>query len=294
MTARDPDRAELLELNRTALRVWEWGDLDAPPVVCVHGAFDHGRMFDELGPALADRGYRVVAPDLRGHGDSGRVGSGHVWAATALDLALLIRRLGGTAGMIGHSFGGGQALYVATVWPELVPWVVNIDGLGPPAAAFDDEADIAEQAAAGIAGAARALSGPARSYDSIEDAAARRRRINIRLTDAWLHHLTLHGTIEVDERRRWKADPMFNVGFPGPFDVDVILAQYRRVRCPVLALTGTEPDTWTDLTDTEIAERVSALRARHVPVAGAGHYVHIEQPEATLVAIGSFLDEVGA
>jgi pimeloyl-ACP methyl ester carboxylesterase len=68
---RAPDRSGFVEVNRTRLRVWEWGDPDGTPVICVHGAFDHGRMFDGLGPGLAELGFRVVTIDVRGHGDSG-------------------------------------------------------------------------------------------------------------------------------------------------------------------------------------------------------------------------------
>ncbi len=35
---REPDRAELVAVNRTELRVWRWGDATAPPVLMLHGA----------------------------------------------------------------------------------------------------------------------------------------------------------------------------------------------------------------------------------------------------------------
>ena len=38
--------------------------------------------------------------------------------------------------------------------------------------------------------------------------------------------------------------------------------------------------------------RVGWLRARHVPVAGTGHYVHLEDPDATMAAIAPFVAEV--
>src|SRR5690554_5431083 len=129
----EPHRAEMVDLGPATLRVWEWGEPGHPAVLCLHGAFDHGRMFDGLAPRLVERGFHILAPDLRGHGDSVRVSSGHVWEASALDIARLARRLG-TVGIVGHSFGGGQALFVASVWPELVRWVVDLDGLGPPSA----------------------------------------------------------------------------------------------------------------------------------------------------------------
>jgi pimeloyl-ACP methyl ester carboxylesterase len=92
----------------------------------------------------------------------------------------------------------------------------------------------------------------------------------------------------------WKVDPMFGSGVPTEFNLDLLAEEQRRVRCPVLVLTGTEEDTWRDLDPAEEAERVGWLRARHVVVPGTGHYVHLEDPVATVDAIRTFLAEVGA
>jgi pimeloyl-ACP methyl ester carboxylesterase len=66
------------------------------------------------------------------------------------------------------------------------------------------------------------------------------------------------------------------------------------VQCPVLVLTGDQPDTWTEVKDDELAKRVANMpNARHVLVPGTGHYVHIEDPDATMRAIETFLGDVG-
>ena len=67
----------------------------------------------------------------------------------------------------------------------------------------------------------------------------------------------------------------------------------RHTRCPVLVLTGDQEDTWRELTDEELDARVAWLGARHEVVAGTGHYVHIEDPDATMAHIEAFLAEVG-
>ena len=137
MDIPEPERAALVDLGRTTLRTWGWGSVDDPLVLCLHGGYDHGRMFDGIAPRVAALGYHVVAVDLRGHGDSGPLDTGFAWTLFHLDLALLIEHLGGgTVGFVAHSLGGGQATGVAGAFPELVRWVVNIDGLGPPAAAM--------------------------------------------------------------------------------------------------------------------------------------------------------------
>ena len=53
------------------LHLHEWGDRDAPPVVCLHGVTGHGRRFRKLAQDVLARRFRVLAPDLRGHGESG-------------------------------------------------------------------------------------------------------------------------------------------------------------------------------------------------------------------------------
>lgn len=293
MPPPEPDRSGFVELNRTRLRVWDWGDPSAPPVVCVHGAYDHGRMWDGLAPELAALGYRVVAPDLRGHGDSGRLSSGAAWAASALDLALLARHLGPPVGLVGHSFGGGQALYVAGVWPELVRWVVNLDGLGPPPAALSPPVDLAATSADLLAGAERTLSRRPRVHPSAEALVARRRAINVRMPEEWLEHLVRHGTRPAEGGLVWKADPLFGVGFPAAFDLDALHAEHEAVDVPVLVLTGAEHDTWSEMTAEEVAERLTHLpTARHHVVAGAGHYVHLERPDVVLAEIRTFVGEV--
>ncbi len=124
---------------------------------------------------------------------------------------------------------------------------------------------------------------------------SRRRRINIRMSEEWAVHLVRHGSHPGPTGGWvWKADPMFGVGLPGPFDRDLLLAEYRHVKCPVLVLTGTEPDTWSDLAPEERSARLGVLAdAQHVEVEGAGHYVHLEQPDAVIEHIEGFVTGVG-
>jgi hypothetical protein len=58
-----------LQVHGLRLHIQEWGATDSPPVMVVHGAFSHAHAWDHIAAALADR-FRVIVPDLRGHGDS--------------------------------------------------------------------------------------------------------------------------------------------------------------------------------------------------------------------------------
>jgi pimeloyl-ACP methyl ester carboxylesterase len=80
----------------------EWGAGDRVAVL-VHGLFSSSRTWHRLGPTLAERGYRVVAVDLAGHGESPR--------SLSYSLAQLVRGIADSVPLkpelaIGHSLGG--------------------------------------------------------------------------------------------------------------------------------------------------------------------------------------------
>ena len=288
---REPDRATFADLGRTTIRLWQWGQPDDPLVMLLHGGWDHGRMWDDFAPRLAALGYHAVAWDARGHGDSGRLGvSGAYWNEFLLDLAQVVASLSSSpARVVGHSFGGGLSLAFASTFPHLVDRVVNIDGLGPPPEMFlvHDHAAVASQ---WLADAEKLWDRPQREYASVREMAEKRKGINIRLPMEWCEHLARHGTRPGPGGGwTWKSDHLFRLGSPTPFTDETLMAEYAEIGCPVLVLTGSEPDQWGDLPADIRARRLAAIRrAHHVVVPGAGHYVHIEQPDATLDLVKAF------
>jgi pimeloyl-ACP methyl ester carboxylesterase len=104
-----------------------------PLVVLSHGMGDRRQAYRFLAPKLAQAGYRVITPDLRGHGDSS-MGWKSVTGTDAItrtdiagDLLALIRQLGGPAVIVGHSISGGAATIAAAEEPELVSGIVEIN-----------------------------------------------------------------------------------------------------------------------------------------------------------------------
>jgi lipase len=107
----------------TALHVHEWGDPDAPALVCLHGVTSHGGRFKPLAERLADR-YHVVAPDLRGHGFSDWEPP---WDVEA-HLADVLESVPADASIwIGHSFGGRLVADLAAREPERFEKLVLFD-----------------------------------------------------------------------------------------------------------------------------------------------------------------------
>ncbi len=108
------------------LNVVAWGPATAPPVVCLHGLTGHARRFERLA-ADALHGHRVVAVDLRGHGDSSWAPPWGVDQHVA-DLVDTTGALGiAGASWVGHSFGGRLVAELAQRQPRLVERAVLLD-----------------------------------------------------------------------------------------------------------------------------------------------------------------------
>ena len=109
------------------LNLHEWGDRAAPPLVCLHGVNAHGRRYRKLAEErLADR-FRVLAPDLRGHGFSDWEPPWTI-ATHAHDVLETLDAAGvARAAWLGHSFGGRLALEIAALAPERVERLVLLD-----------------------------------------------------------------------------------------------------------------------------------------------------------------------
>ena len=109
------------------LHVHEWGDPAAPPVVCLHGVTGHGERFKRLAEERWASRFRIVAPDLRGHGrsehDAPWTFSTHLDDLTETVDALGIER----ADWVGHSFGGRLVLELAAREPERIRRAVLLD-----------------------------------------------------------------------------------------------------------------------------------------------------------------------
>ena len=286
--AVEPERQSRVESLGLNLNLLEWGDPASVPLVLCHGMFDHGRSFATLAPLLADR-YRVIAVDARGHGDSDWADA-YTWAVDVADIVTVLRTLDRPCHLLGHSKGGGQAIEAARIVPELVRQLVNIDGFGPPPLGLD-LAEVPQRFAQYLDGRRRRGAQHAwRPYGSLDDLIERRKGQNPRLSREWLRYFLYFGARESEECWRWKCDPIMGDGF-GPWRPDWIAPGYAGLEMPMLAIAGSEEDTWGPLPEKLLAERLAYVpRLTRATIPGAGHFVHIEQPAKTAAAILDFLD----
>lgn len=109
------------------LQLHEWGEPDAPPVICLHGLNAHGRRFRKLAEERLSSRFRVIAPDLRGHGASDWEPPWTI-ATHAHDVLETLDDAGIRAAIwVGHSFGGRLLLELATSAPERIKRMVLLD-----------------------------------------------------------------------------------------------------------------------------------------------------------------------
>jgi lipase len=109
------------------LQLHEWGVPDAPPVVCLHGLNAHGRRFRKLAEERLSSRFRVIAPDLRGHGASEWEPPWTIATHAHDVLETLDDASIRTATWVGHSFGGRLLLELAASTPERIERMVLLD-----------------------------------------------------------------------------------------------------------------------------------------------------------------------
>lgn len=223
---------------------WE-GKGEKGTLICVHGVFRNSRDFDVIAQHLADRGWRVVCPDLPGRGSSDKLPNPAFYAPPqyALDCVALLARLDvERVSWLGTSLGGLIGLTLAAVADSPIERLI-LNDVGTEPLPKDARDHIKTYAAED------------RSFDTVEELEAYLRRIYAafgELTDAQWRHLAEHSQCS-------KADGKLGVAYDvelgrqvirdmAAFDNDAVRdavrkaleASWQQVHCPALVLNGTE------------------------------------------------------
>ncbi len=276
--------------QRLRLHYFDWGNPDAPPLVLVHGGRDHARNWDWVAERLCDR-WHIIAPDLRGHGDSEWTKDGnYAMPGYIYDLAQLIhQRQLAPVSLIGHSLGGNVATRYASIFPENVRRLVSIEGLGlsPKAMAERLAKPISERLRTWVEAQRGLASRVPRRYASIKDAIARMQAANKHLSLEQASHLTRHGvTQNEDGSYSWKFDPYLHVFPPVDLPVADVERLWAQVACPTLLVYGKESWASNPLEDGRARH---FNNARVVLVENAGHWVHHDQTDFFVQTVRDFL-----
>ena len=112
--------------NSMEISYLQWSDRGMP-LLLLHGMADHALVWSSLGDYLRSN-YQVIAPDLRGHGESGKPATGYHFQDYIGDLRALINHLGWTqAHILGHSWSAKIAAIWATQQPEVFKSLILVD-----------------------------------------------------------------------------------------------------------------------------------------------------------------------
>ncbi|QNP75164.1 alpha/beta hydrolase [Streptomyces roseirectus] len=235
------------------------GPAGAPVVLLVHGWGGDGREWSYHAEELAHR-YRIIVPDLRGHGRSPVPETGNTPAAMADDLAALLRAQGPVVA-VGHSMGVQVVSLLAVQHPRLVRSVIALD---PAHGAHGAEVDgiparLATYRAQGARAAAEFVAGA-----FSEQAPPGLRTAHVR---------TMLGTPDHVIAQAYAG--MYTD--PGAIGIrQHTEAHLRRRTQPTLTVwTSAEAAAWE-----QAHLHVPGSRVEYWP--GVGHYAHEEQPERTV------------
>jgi lipase len=254
------------------LNVHEWGNPNAPMVVCLHGITGHGRRFRKLAEERLTRSH-VLAPDLRGHG---RSGWDPPWTIEA-HVEDLRETFPAPATWIGHSFGGRLLIELAAREPKLVDRAVLLDPAIHVPAGYARQGAADERAKQPFASVEEAIASRLEGDDLMGPDRTPREILDEEMRE----HLVPHedGLYRYRYSQDAVASAWIEMAAPSP--------AFDRVRIPTLLLIGAESKL---VSAGELELYRSALGGLlEVVVVPGGHMVYWDALDETAAAVERFL-----
>lgn len=243
---------------------------EGPPVLLVHGYPLSGRLWDGVAARLEDD-YRLIIPDLRGHGASEAAASASM-EEQARDLMAVLDAAGvdGPVVLVGMSMGGYVALAFCRLFPERVRALalVNSRAAADPADAAEGRRSTAD----------RVLEGGAKEVAAV--------------AESMVEKLFADSTSSV-QREEWRVrmaatEPMgMAAALRGMADRPDCTALLREMTQPVLVVGGEEDAITPADGAREMAEDAGATLEI---ISGAGHITPVEKPDEVAEALRSFME----
>lgn len=298
-----PSRSEHVPVRNQSYHVRLWGEPGPGkvPLVMVHGWMDVSASYQFVVDAFEQDHY-VIAPDWRGFGLTRGEPVDSYWFADYLaDLDCLLDHYAGDqpVDLVGHSMGGNVAMMYAGVRPARIRRLVNLEGFGTPRTRIEevpgryvkwiDELKKFHRGEIGLA-----------PYDTVAGVAQRLMKTNQRLTQDkadWLAQHWAQASTRADGTAQWHilGDPAHKLVLAQPVRVDEILALYRAITAPVLAVEASDDSLrgwWKGRYSLdEYHERLQNIAQCTVAqVQDAGHMLQHDQPQAVARLIQNFLE----
>ena len=275
---------------RYHVRIWEPSAQPLPlvSVFLLHGWMDLSASFQFLVDCLPAN-WRLIAPDWRGYGLTQRPEADCYWFPDYLgDLDALLDHYApeGQCNLIGHSMGGNVGALYSGIRPARVARLVNLDGIGlSPSDADDAPARYAQWLDEIKAGTS------IRPFETNLAVVERLMRNNSRLRLEFAQFLAQHwASSQADGKFRILGDPAHKIVNPVLYRVDEVNACWQRIRAPVLwVFAEHNPRRKLLITSDEYQRRLKYIdRLETITLAGAGHMMHHDRPEALARVIIDF------
>ncbi|KJS24563.1 MAG: alpha/beta hydrolase [Hyphomonadaceae bacterium BRH_c29] len=276
--------------QRLRLHYVDWGNEGAPTLILLHGGRDHCRNWDWVAQELRND-WHIIAPDLRGHGDSAWSSDGEYSPrANVYDLAQLIHQLNvGPVHIVAHSYGGNISLRYAGIYPDMVKKLVAIEGLGPSPKMMAERTAVPpdQRMREWIDGKRAAAGRVPRKYASLEDAYTRMKEENAYLTSEQARHLTIHGISQNEDGTwSWKFDNYFRVMTPYDMPQEELEKLWANITCPTLLLYGEKSWASNPAEDGRIEHFQNAKVKLYKD---AGHWLHHDKLTEFVADLKAFL-----
>ena len=287
LTSEIEHKMEEILVNIRGLRVClcTWGPKEGPVILCVHGILEQGAAWSEVALRLAQKGYRVIAPDLRGHGKSDRVGKGGSYNLIDFlgDIDAIVEVLTGKAfTLVGHSLGSVVAAIFASVRPQLVKNLVLIETILPTEAR---EEETVQQLATHLDYLASPPEHPV--FPSVEAAAERLCQTTPALSKSIAMMLAGRITEPCEGGVRWRWEPLLRtragIGFNG-IGRSRYLGLLKRIQAPITLVYG---DRSNFNRNEDLSEQQSAMPNAEKVVLSGGHNLPLEAPSGLAKIISS-------
>lgn len=277
------ERTQFVDSGGLRLRVREWGAGEAPPIVALHGLRGFSGTWRALAAALP--GYRLIAIDQRGRGDSDWDPDANYYTDAYLaDLEAVVRTLAlPRFVLLGHSMGGTTSYVYAAQNPDRLHALI-IEDIAPGSSVSGAGAERikAEMAALPL------------DFADWAEARAYWRKARPQVSLAAIEQRLAESLCEDGAGRvRWRYDA---AGIsrtrlaPDPARVVDLWPVVEAIRTPSLVIRGAKSDFCPAQVVAEMERRNP--RFRHVTVADASHYVHDDQPATFHALVQGFLHGV--
>jgi len=262
-------------VNGLKLHYLEWGSENPDTVLLLHGFANCAATWYRLAGLLAAK-RRVIAPDLRGHGDSDISESfDYTLDDHASDVAgLVAQQKIDRLSIVGHSMGSAVAQRYAARYPDKVTRLVLVDN-GPR---FGTAA-LKNVGARPAAPEHMATLDEAADYLALGDPFAPR--------EVLLKEAVFLTRPDLDGRLIWKRHLASGLPQLTPADIEARWQILRSIVCPTLIVRGSQSQVFEAAVAAEMARVMAAARLIEIP--GAGHYVHRDNPAAFDRAVLEFL-----